>query len=218
MKKSEMVRGMLFGAEHLTEVFKEVVKLGGTEEDMFRGMKTGSGLAEETAKLIVGRRNAKIRSEFLTPISSDEEIVIDAVDGTEILAKATDTFSYIDSDFVVYGADEPGTATGETPVRVHEMVKNATFTQMFGSLSPDLGKLCLTQAQIKNFVKKHRNRLRTGGCATAFFLFKSRKNFFVASVYVGSGGALEVSVYRFEYLNVWNAVDRRRVVTPQLAV
>jgi hypothetical protein len=66
MKKSDMVRGMLFGAEFFTELHKEVVKLGGSEERMFEKMKTGSGLAKEIAKLIVaganGAKNLALKS------------------------------------------------------------------------------------------------------------------------------------------------------------
>jgi hypothetical protein len=58
MKKSDMVRGMLFGAEFFTELYKEVVELGGSEELMFEKMKTGTGLAKEIAKLIVAGANS----------------------------------------------------------------------------------------------------------------------------------------------------------------
>ncbi len=51
--KSQVIRGMLFGAEFLTELYKEVIKLGGNEEMMFEAMKTGSGFAKKTAGLIV---------------------------------------------------------------------------------------------------------------------------------------------------------------------
>lgn len=69
MKKSDMVRGMLFGAEFFTELHKEVVKLGGSEENMFEKMKTGTGLAKEMAKLIVaganGAKNLALKSSRL---------------------------------------------------------------------------------------------------------------------------------------------------------
>jgi hypothetical protein len=64
MKKSDMVRGMLFGAEFFTELHKEVVKLGGSEENMFEKMKTGTGLAKEVAKLIVTGAKTSIASFF----------------------------------------------------------------------------------------------------------------------------------------------------------
>ena len=154
--------------------------------------------------------------EFLRVISGGESLVIDSADGSELLAEADDVFTYIDSDFRNWDADEPGPATEQTAVCVYEMAKDATFAQMFGSLAPDVAKLCLAQAQIKGFVSKHRQWLRSDGYAT-FFLFKSHSHFFVARVRVRSDGRLRVYVYRFEYSCVWRAGHCRRVVVPQLA-
>lgn len=142
-------------------------------------------------------------------------IEIDSSSGTETLAEAADVFtSWIDSDFKNWNTNKPGITTKEQAVDVHELIQDATFAQMFGSLGTDLDKLCLTQAQIKNFCKKHPNWLRTDGYAT-FFLFKVEDQFFVARVDVQSAG-LRVSVHRFEYDRVWDAEDSRRMVVPQL--
>lgn len=151
---------------------------------------------------------------FLKLISGGESLVLDAVDGKKVLVDAKNLFTYIDSDFKNWGADEPGQSTGETPVEVYEMAKDTTFSQMFGSLSGDARKSCFTQSQIKSFVKKYRNWLRTDGHAT-FFLFESRGQFFVASVVVRSDG-FRVFVSRFERSDVWGAGFRHRVVVPQL--
>ena len=164
---------------------------------------------------VVGAGEAVI-SPILRLISGGEILVIEACDGTEILADASDVFPLIDSDFRNWGADEPGPATVDTKAAVYEMDKDAAFSQMFGSLSGDVSKLCLTQAQIKGFVKKHRRWLRTDGLAT-FFLFQSRGHLFVAGVYVLAAGRLKADVLRFEYSRVWGAVNRHRVVVPQLA-
>lgn len=165
-------------------------------------------------EIIEGKKQTQ--NDFLTLISGKESLILDSVDGKEILAEAKDVFGYIDSDFQNWGADEKGPATEATPVRVYEMTRNTNFSQMFSSLSSDIRKLCLTQAQIKNFAKKYRNWLRTDGYPT-FLLFESRNHFFVACVGVGSGGALEVVVYRFGDSYVWFAEGRRRLVVPQLA-
>ncbi len=158
------------------------------------------------------------RNEFVRLISNDEALILGATDGKEVLADAKDVFAYIDSAFRLWGTDAPGPTTKEMPVQVYELVKDATFAQMFGSISTDPNKLCLTQAQIKDFVKGHRRWLQTDGYAT-FFLFKSHEHFFVACVYVRvySGGELRVRVLRFERDDVRYAVYRRRVVVPQLA-
>ena len=86
---------------------------------------------------------------------SVEPLILDSADGEKFLAEAKDLFEYIDSGFRDWGADEKGPAT-KTPVCVYEMAKDATFSQMFSLLSSDKSKLCLTQAQIIEFVKKYR--------------------------------------------------------------
>lgn len=51
--KSQMARGGLRLAWFATDLCREVVKLGGTEEMMFEAMKTNSGFAKKAAQLIV---------------------------------------------------------------------------------------------------------------------------------------------------------------------
>jgi len=153
---------------------------------------------------------------YLTLLSADEHLTLDAVDGAKTIAKAKDTFAWIDSDFINYKADEAGPATEETPVNVYELTKDAAFAQMFNAASTDLNKLCFTKHQILNFIKKYKNWLRTNGYAT-FFLFKANNYFFVACVLV-HGVGLHVYVDRLENGNVWDAEDRHRLVLPQLAV
>lgn len=153
---------------------------------------------------------------FLKLIAGSEALTLDAVDGTEVLSDAKDVFSFIDSDLKNWNADEKGVATKETPVNVYEMIKDGTFADLFSSLNVDVEKLFFTQAQIKNFVKKYPNWLRTDGYAT-FFAFKSKGKRFVAHVRFDSDGSLKVDVYRFAYGGVWYAKYRNRFVIPQLA-
>ncbi len=155
-------------------------------------------------------------SSTILHLISNAPLVLDPADGSELLAEANNVFAYIDPDFQNRGAGEPGPSTEQTKVCVYEMAKNATFVQMFDSLAPDTGKLCLTQAQIKQFVVQHRDRLQSDGFAT-FFLFKSHDHFFVADVSVRSGGGLRVYVRRFGHSRVWHAGSCPRVVVPQLA-
>lgn len=166
--------------------------------------------------IIEGKFNNKRKeNQILRLLSKGQSIIIDACDGTETLANARDVFpSGIDPDLKRWGTDKAGRATEETAIQVHEMIKDATYAQMFGSLGTDLDKLCLTQHQIKNFCKKNPNWLRQDGYAT-FFLFKVNDQFFVADVGVGSVG-LDVGVDRFGVDFVWSAVRLRRVVVPQL--
>jgi hypothetical protein len=155
-------------------------------------------------------------TSFLKKLTASGPLILDAVDGSEILADANEVFGWIDSNFKSYGADEKGSATEMTPVDVHEMAKDGEFVQLFSSLSADLNKLCLSQHQIKNFVVKHRDWLRTEGYGT-FFLFKSKSNFFVADVRFDSGDSLGVDVHELGFGYRWSAEGRHRFVVPQLA-
>jgi len=185
-------------------------------------LKSGCPIDPELVKIslqdiVEGKFNHKtVSNAILRLISGGKSIIIDDCDGSETIANAKDIFkSGIDSDFKNWGTDKPGQATEETAVQVHEMVKDATFAQMFGSLGTDLDKLCLTQHQIKKFCKKHANWLRTDGYGT-FFLFKVEDQYFVANVNV-RGDGLRVYVGRLESGYVWGAEGLRRVVVPQLA-
>lgn len=166
--------------------------------------------------IIEGKFNrSKKKNAVLKLLSKGESIIIDACDGTETLVMAKETFkSGIDSDFKRWDTNKAGVSTEKTPVQVHEMVKDATLAQMFGSLGTDLDKLCLTQHQIKTFCEVHKEWLRKDEYAT-FFLFKVDKQFFVAGVSVRSVG-LYVGMNRFKYDFVCSAEYSRRVVVPEL--
>lgn len=153
-------------------------------------------------------------NEFLHSLSAGQQVIIGATDGTENLADANDVFSSIDSDLKNWGLNVKGKETTGTPVEVLEMVKNGNFQQIFGSFGRDLDSLCLTQHQIKRFVKDQKTWLRTDRYTT-FFLFKENGEYFVARVYLSSGGVCGVYVSRLSCGDVWGAVVRRRFVVPQ---
>jgi hypothetical protein len=212
-KQSDKLMGIL--TEHRAEF------LGLSTEDAqwaIQSPKEAIALFVEAIKTRNKTMSTILETKYLKLISADENLILDACDGSEIIAGSDDMFEAgIDSDFVKWGANEQGVATVETPVEVHELVKNATLAQMFGSLSADVSTLCLTQHQIKNFIRKYRSWLRADGYAT-LFLFKSNGSFFVARVNLHSDGRLYVYVYKFDDDHVWDAEDRYRIVAPQLAV
>lgn len=196
---------MKYGKFTLGQIEAVLNKLGG-EEGVQRFL---SG--ELVVKLAEGISN------ILRLLSASETIPIAPCTGLETLAQAKKTFpSGIDSDFKNWKLDVSAEATEETQVQVHEMVKDATFAQMFGSLGNDLDKLCMTQHQIKTFCEQHSTWLRTEGYGT-FFLFKVEDQFFVAYVNVYSDG-LYVRVRRFGDDRVWSAEYQHRLVSPQLTV
>lgn len=179
----------------------------------FQQIKWFNNLSFEQREALMGRQPEK--ALILKLISEAHEIIIETCDGSQTIATAKETFkSGIDREFKNWGTNKAGASTEKTPVQVHEMVKNATFARMFGSLGTDLDKLCLTQHQIKTFCEVHKEWLRKDGYAT-FFLFKVEDQFFVANVGVDSGG-LYVSVQRFEDGNVWVAEYSHRMVVPRL--
>lgn len=137
---------------------------------------------------------------------------IEALDGKRYIYGKKDVFNnYIDSDFKNWKLDKKSNPTQETKVDVYELIKNATFKEMFVG---NLDKLCLTQDQIIEFCDKHPDWLNQEEGYT-FFLFKVNKEYFVARVDVDSDGLI-VHVDRFERDYLWLDEYCHRLVVPQL--
>ncbi len=156
------------------------------------------------------------KSNLLSLLYENEKIVLLALSGNRTIYGSKEVFpSYVDEDFKNWDLNKKSKSTPETEVKIYEMAKDATFKDIFTSLSDDLDSLCLTQDQIIDFCVKYPERLRQDGHGT-FFLFKKRRlfrrdKFFVVFVIVGSGG-LGVRVRRFGGAGVWSAGCRHRVV------
>jgi hypothetical protein len=152
-----------------------------------------------------------VTSNRLRLISGSKRLVINATDGHETLASATDVFRYIDSNFRRWNCSTVGPPTEETAVQVHEMVSDSTFQEMFNSFGVTVGRLALSQAQIKQFAARYPDWLKKGGNGT-FFLFKTGDEFFVAAVYYFSDGRLGVRVRRLTLERFFRARKRHRLV------
>jgi hypothetical protein len=150
-------------------------------------------------------------NDRLRLISGDEPLVLDPTEGRETLAQATDIFRYIDSNFEQWNCSVAGPPTKETPVQVYEMVRDSTLEEMFGGFDVPLDQLALTQAQIKQFVKRYPDRLKKGGNGT-FFLFEVGKEFFVAALYLFSDGRFGARVRRLMLERVFRAKKLHRLV------
>lgn len=219
-KSKKQVEAISSGMGVFVTIISALVELvkdfGGSMEDLYQlGTPEGRQKLEAMARIVVDVAK-EIRNDFLKLISGSEVLAIDACDGSEGLSNANDVFAWIDPDFEKYGADATGKASSRTEVVVYEMVKDASFVDMFTSLDKNMRKLLLTPHQIKKFVVNHREWLRTDGYGT-FFLFESNNEIFVARVGFSSGDSHRVSVYRFENSSVWFAEFRHRLVTPQVA-
>lgn len=189
-------------------------------ENMQRILGRGDHVSAKTQEFITNllAEMAENATDRLKLISGAETLALSPTDGNEIIAEAGDLFKgYLDSDFVNWNTNVKGNPTEAQNVQVHEMTKDGTFEQIYGGLGTDLNALCLSQAQIIQFVKNHRKWLRTDGYGT-FFLFKVGDEFFVALVHVFSVGRLDARVNRFSYDGVWIAESCSRFVVPQLAL
>jgi len=154
-------------------------------------------------------------SRQVRELTGKEPLLLGPTDGQETLARATDAFRYIDSNFQRWSCDVPGLPTKETRVQVYEMVRDSTFQEMFGGLGVAFDQLALTQAQIKQFVKRYPDWLKKGGNGT-FFLFSAGDEFFVAAVYLFSDGRLGARVRRLTLERVFRAKKRHRLVLKSL--
>lgn len=150
-------------------------------------------------------------NERLKLISGEESLVLGPIDGQETLPRATDAFRYIDSNFEHWSCAVAGPPSKETPVQVYEMARDSTFQEMFDGFGVTLDRLALTQAQIKEFVKRYPDWLKKGGNGT-FFLFNASDEFFVAVVYLFSDGRLGARVRRLTLERVFRAKKRHRLV------
>ena len=163
--------------------------------------------------------NTKENSSILRLISGTEKLAIEALDGKACISDAKKVFFRIDKDFKEWGLDQSGSATGETLVDVSEIVKDATFVQIFTGISSNLEKIVMTQAQIIYFCKKHLDWLRQEKYAT-FFLTKvageCSDEYFVVFVHVVPEGQL-IYVGRLGNNKIW-AANNLRVVYPRLVV
>jgi hypothetical protein len=153
-------------------------------------------------------------NDRLRLISGNQPLVLGATEGQETLARATDLFSYIDSNFDRWNCNIVGPPTKETAVQVYEIVRDSTFQEMFGSFGVAVGGLALTQAQIEEFATSYRDWLKRGGNGT-FFLFNGENEFFVAAVYFFSDGRLGVRVRRLTLERLFRGQKRHRLVIKQ---
>ena len=150
-------------------------------------------------------------NDCLKLISGKQPLVLGPADGQETLARATDLFRHVDSNFERWSCNVPGPPTSETPVQVYEMVRDGTFQEMFGGFGVALDRLALTQAQIKQFVRHYPGWLKQGGNGT-FFLFKVGNEFFVAAAYLFSDGRLGARVRHLSLERGFRAAKRHRLV------
>ena len=191
-------------------VYERLFKLFGNIAKLVMDGKRVPEKVADVFQTIIDEKVSTVKSPtILRPIQSD--LIIPATDGLRTLVQATDIFPG-----GVYGesCNVAGNPKPETPVVVHELIKNGTFCQMFEGQGVDLDKLGLTQDQIIQFVITHREHLHPKGYATFFLLPGS----LVAYIFWYDARRLKVYVFRLALDDVWLAASRPRVVLPQLTL
>ncbi|MCX6756496.1 MAG: hypothetical protein NTX85_04100 [Candidatus Nomurabacteria bacterium] len=161
-----------------------------------------------------------VKTSHLTELHCEEEIFVDECGGTKEsgLHYAGDLFTgYLSTNLKDWNLINTQPKTEKSEMKVFEMHKDGDYRTIFGSFNKDLEALCMTQAQIKNFCEKNKDKLRTNGYAT-FFLFKEGESFFVADVRFDDDGCLKLYVDGFDYIDVWCASNQSRVVVPATAL
>lgn len=157
----------------------------------------------------IGRKNPTLRL-----LSRHQSIVIPPCDGTETLENAAKAFEDgLCGDLKKHHINSPSKPTRKTNIRIHELVREATFAQMFSSFDTDLEELCLTLSQIKSFCEIHPDWLDERGWT--FFLFKNEDLFFVALIRTYPTG-LNLSIRQLDDSATWSDEYHHRIVTPQL--
>ena len=148
-------------------------------------------------------------SSYLRPLlGKDEELTLDATDGSQLIKEASQLFSYIDRNFIHW--DElgvPGPPTQPTPVRIHEVVKDGSLKDFFGNPSLDWG---WEESQVVLFCAKHYSWLHNKWHATLFPL----KSNVVARVDFDAHNRLGVYAYRLHNNRLWHVKVSPRIITP----
>lgn len=209
-------------------LIKAVIERVQNEKSLFNSAlkKLVNSTEEELDDFLKRKITAKVTEGILRLISGDSTLTIKALDGSRLIYNAKDTFkSGIDGDFVNWGVNNPGIATPETLVQVHEMIGDGKLMDIFKSLPGTWNQKWLSQNQFIDFCETLPDWLRQEGYGTFSLIKKDENkpinednpedNLVVVDVYVFSDG-LYVRVIRLGYADVLDGRYRNRVVSPQL--
>ncbi len=166
------------------------------------------------------KKKLPFKTTHLEEIFHEKEIFIDSCGGTveSGFAHASSVYpGYLSSNVKDWSLETIQKETKRTKLKVFKMTKSADYEDLFLSINQDKKKMCMTQAQIIEFCKKHKDKLRKDGYGT-FFLFEEDGKFFVARVDVDSGGLLGLGVDEFTRDGVWSAGGARHLVVPATAL
>lgn len=123
----------------------------------------------------------KNKANILRLISHGQTVVVEACNGSETIADSQGVFSTIDKSFRNLKINKSEPASKKTNLQVYELIKDASFDEVFYALGKDFDELCLTQHQIKKFCGFNDEWILFDGTITTFF-FKAAELYFAAYV------------------------------------
>lgn len=221
--------GSNFSIEQYGELYKQIsiaIKEQGadpglTAKELIKQNILGSAvenfLIGESKKLGI---KTPIKTSHLEEIFYKQDIFVPACGGTleSGFVNAGEIFpAYFSSNIKDWNLAQNQTKTEKTQLKVFKMTADGNFNKIFSSINTNKKKLCMTQAQIIAFVKKHKNKLRKDGYGT-FFVFEENNEFFVAFVGFDDVGRLKLDVDHFDSTLVWFAIYQHHLVVPATAL
>ncbi len=161
------------------------------------------------------------QTEILRLISGGKNLLIESLDGQATIAEANKTFqNLIDDDFEKWGLNKSGPATDEMLVEVYEIIDWGSDEEILTSLTTDLDKIVMSQAQVIRFCEKYPTWLPNNRDDWGYtcFLIKADGECFVLLVDVNSFFGLTVYVDRVDRGGLpWRPIATKiHFVFPQL--
>jgi hypothetical protein len=152
------------------------------------------------------------KSPILKLISTDEKLVIKALDGmaTIIYSQKTTFRTGVDFNFGSQDINRVSNPTGETLVNAYGLIRNAKFSEIYDSLSENLDKICFTQSQIIDFCQNYSRHLVRSEHGNFFLskkqcFYRGMEKYFIVRVVVHSPRSnvptkkLDATFFEFAY-------------------
>lgn len=146
---------------------------------------------------------AQEKKQLLELVSGPKGILIDSLNSQETILKSKGIYSFINQKFEEWNLDQPGPPTGKTVVDVYKLKSDATFSEVFASVSSEKGKRIFSQQQINNFSKNHQELLVRPE-DQMFFFFQNNGEYWVASLCSRGNSRPTISPLRLSYDRSWH--------------
>ncbi len=163
----------------------------------------------------------------LNCLSADNNLLLPAGNGNRLICEATETFKYIDPDFIKLGINKrPNVTAAKILVDVHEVFDNSSFINLFRLLPGAWEQKWLLQSQLIDFCQIWPEWLDKTVYG-ALFLLKIDENAPImeklgdnlAIAYVQSNrDGLHVLMRRPEHGRIWSREHQRLIVIPRITM